>query len=135
MNEYRLFYAEDDLDDLHIFLEAFAERPEVQVTRFADGRALINTLEQLPETELPCHIVLDLNMPVLDGRETLVALRKHPRFSALPVLLFTTSNSDVDKNFALQWDVDLVTKPLIYEDMEHLADQLVALCRAYMARR
>ena len=135
MNQYHLFYAEDDLDDLHIFVEAFSERPEVRITRFADGRELLDEMDRLPDAALPCYIVLDLNMPVLDGRETLVALRRHPRFSDLPVLLFTTSNSEVDKKFARQWNVDLVTKPLVYSDMEYLAEQLVALCRQQLARR
>ncbi|RYY41641.1 MAG: response regulator [Chitinophagaceae bacterium] len=130
MNEYRLFYAEDDLDDLHIFQEALAAHPEVAVTRFPDGRELIQAMEALPDRELPCLIVLDLNMPVLDGRETLVELRRHPRFGFIPALLFTTSNSEVDKAFALKWNVDMVTKPIIFSDMEHLANQLVALCQA-----
>lgn len=134
MTEYRLFYAEDDLDDLHIFQEALAAHPEVEVTRFPDGRSLIQAMEALTDNELPCLIVLDLNMPVLDGRETLVELRKHPRFAFIPALLFTTSNSEVDKTFALKWNVDMVTKPIIFRDMEHLANQLVALCQAPRSR-
>ncbi|RYY89006.1 MAG: response regulator [Chitinophagaceae bacterium] len=130
MSQYKLFYAEDDLDDLHIFQEALAAHPEVAVTRFADGRELLDAMEKLPDRELPCLIVLDLNMPVLDGRETLTIMRRHPRFSNIPALLFTTSNSEVDKGFALKWDVDMVTKPIIFRDMEHLANQLVALCQA-----
>ncbi|GAB4093081.1 response regulator [Flaviaesturariibacter terrae] len=129
MKEFDLFYAEDDLDDVHLFLEAFNPHPEVRVTRFPDGRALLDTLESLDPERHPCMIVLDLNMPVLDGRETLVALRANPRYASIPTLLFTTSNSEVDKRFALKWDVDLITKPIIFEDMDHLAAQLVALCR------
>lgn len=129
MNEYHLYYAEDDLDDLHIFVEAFEPRPEVRITHFPDGRALLDRLDSLPAPELPCSIVLDLNMPVLDGRETLIALRREPRYATIPTLLFTTSNSEIDKTFAAHWGVELVTKPIIFSDMELVADRLVALCR------
>ncbi|RYY92696.1 MAG: response regulator [Chitinophagaceae bacterium] len=134
MREYQLYYAEDDLDDLHIFREALEAHPEVRVTHFANGRLLLDVLEAAPEERFPCLIVLDLNMPVLTGRDTLVQLRTNPRYTGIPVLLFTTSNSEIDKKFARQWNVELITKPIIFKEMEQLALDMVHLCNGKPAK-
>jgi CheY-like chemotaxis protein len=128
MSQVKILYAEDDADDLLLFQEAFESHPDVEVVPFENGAELLQCLETTDS--LPCLVILDLNMPQLDGRETLVRIRKRREWSHIPVLIFTTSNSAIDKKFALQWDVDLVTKPLLFSDMTQLADKMVAICSA-----
>jgi CheY-like chemotaxis protein len=132
--DYTIYYAEDDIDDLYIFREVFDSYPEVGIRHFNNGQELLDGLSQEPVASWPTLILLDLNMPQLDGRETLVQLRKNEEWSSIPVFLFTTSNSLIDLRFADKWSVELITKPLLFDGMEEVARHIVGHCRARMAR-
>ena len=49
--------------------------------------------------QLPCLIVMDINMPKLDGKQTFVQLQADSIFSNIPVVVFSTSSSPMDKLF------------------------------------
>ncbi|RYZ23017.1 MAG: response regulator [Chitinophagaceae bacterium] len=129
-----IFYAEDDLDDLYILSEVLEAYPEVALRHFPNGKELIENLARTVPGAWPCLVLLDLNMPQLDGRETLVQLRANPAWADIPVVLFTTSNSVLDLRFAAQWNVELITKPLLFDGMEQVARRIVGHCRSRMAR-
>jgi CheY-like chemotaxis protein len=66
---------EDDLDDQKIITRAFAEvAPHYNITYLNDGKMLVDLLQSFPGWELPSLIVLDYNMPLLNGLETLKIL-------------------------------------------------------------
>lgn len=74
-----------------------------------DGEELLQLLRgegkfesKIPPT-LPSVILLDLNMPVLDGRETLKQLKKDPMLKRIPVVIFSTSNTpeDIEQGYDL----------------------------------
>jgi CheY-like chemotaxis protein len=67
-------------------------------------------------------------MPVMNGREALQAIRSHPRLTGLSVVLFSTSNSSFDSEFARKHDAVLVTKPIEYSDLENIATTFVDQC-------
>lgn len=58
------------------------------------SKQLIDMLQEIPSQ--PTIILLELNMPRLDGRQTLTLLKTDERFKHIPVLIFTTSNSPDD---------------------------------------
>ncbi|HUR24619.1 MAG TPA: response regulator [Candidatus Thermoplasmatota archaeon] len=83
-----IFWAEDAFDDQFLIREvARGFRPFPRITFFQDGRGL---LDELPSGH-PDLIVLDVRMPRLDGVDTLKAIRRDPRFSELPVIMFSTA--------------------------------------------
>jgi CheY-like chemotaxis protein len=131
--DYSIFYAEDDADDLYILQEVFEAYPEVELRHFNHGGELLEALSGMEPADWPCLILLDLNMPQLDGRETLIALRRNEKWARIPVFLFTTSNSVVDLRFADNWNVELITKPLLFDGMEQVARQIVSHCRGRLA--
>ncbi|TCJ13564.1 response regulator [Flaviaesturariibacter flavus] len=131
---YTIYYAEDDLDDLYILSEVMEAYPEVSLRHFANGQLLLETLARTVPGAWPCLILLDLNMPQLDGRETLMQLRANDAWNSIPVVLFTTSNSVLDLRFAAQWQVELITKPLLFDGMEQVARRIVGHCRSRLAR-
>lgn len=71
---------------------------------------------------LPRLILLDLNLPVRSGFEVLEWLRQQPQFRALPVVVFTASNQECDKEKALRLGAnEFITKPT---DMSCLSELL-----------
>jgi CheY-like chemotaxis protein len=55
-------------------------------------------LHSLDETSLPSLIVLDLNMPRIDGHQALSYLKSNPVFAGIPVVILYTSSSKTDKD-------------------------------------
>jgi CheY-like chemotaxis protein len=128
--KHTIFYAEDDLDDLFIVKQAFQSYDgAVNILHAHNGFEALETLHQLSaENKLPCLILLDINMPGMDGRETLIKIKQHEHLKNIPVAMFSTSSSTLDKQFAAKWDAGFFTKPLVYDEMEKMVDTFVALC-------
>ena len=98
--EVKLLIAEDDDDDF--FLTERAIRKSGignEIERFGDGQALVEYLQKLKTKEHPTEhyfILLDLNMPRMDGREALRQIKSDDYLRRIPVVVFTTSESDED---------------------------------------
>lgn len=125
-----VLYADDDPDDLDFVKDAFRQyTSNVELVSFINGARVLSYLQNLPEPEpLPCLIILDINMPVLNGKEVLVQLRKISRLSAVPVVLFTTSSQQQDKAFAEKYNAGFITKPLDARQMDLIINQFVEHC-------
>jgi CheY-like chemotaxis protein len=67
-------------------------------------------------------------MPKMDGKECLKKIRRISRIENVPVVLFTTSISDRDKEFAKSFNVGFVTKPLSASQMELITQELIGHC-------
>jgi len=94
--------AEDDEDDKEFIKLAFKKVAAKQRLHITDnGQEALNFLLPLKENDLPCLIVLDLNMPVLNGLQTLEALKKIPKFQKIPIVILSTSDNYDDKSRCL----------------------------------
>lgn len=136
-HKHTILYAEDDLDDLFMIRQAFEQFDgSTQLLHVGNG---FEALEQLnkskAEKHLPCLVILDINMPGMNGREALIRIRQSEEYRNIPVVLFTTSSSELDKAFAKKWGAEFVTKPLIYSELEALAKQFISLCTASVTAR
>lgn len=129
-SRYVVLYADDDEDDLELVSEAFSQfGSEIELVTAMDGLEAISYLNNLPpEHPAPCLIILDINMPRLDGREVFRKIRQMDRFTKTPVVFFTTSNFDGDKSYALQNNAGLITKPLDMRQMSQIAETFVRYC-------
>jgi len=92
--------AEDDPDDQMLALDAFREcQGSLEVRFVGNGEELMDYLHRRgPYTEAPRPglILLDLNMPRMDGREALGLIKGDPDFCAIPVVALTTSQAEDD---------------------------------------
>ena len=79
--------------------------------------------------ELPCLIILDINMPVLDGKETLSILKKTDNYKDIPVVVFTTSESEIDRLYCKKFNTEMVTKPPTFKTLANVLDKLLKFCR------
>ena len=119
-----VFIADDDEDDRYLLARAFAEHsPECRLQFAQDGMALLDALSQ---TEVaPALILLDLNMPRLNGFEALKVLRQHPLYQDTPIVMLTTSNEHGDRQQASALGAtDFITKPMNGAILGEIVDQL-----------
>ena len=86
---------DDDKSDQELFMMALKEVSGIYRLNFArNGEELFELLEKFySENKTPGVIFMDLNMPVKDGRETLVQLKSSDHFKKIPVFIYTTSSS------------------------------------------
>jgi CheY-like chemotaxis protein len=130
MNKNTILWADDDLDDLEICREVlFALTSEYEMIEFTNGKDILDYLQGLDKNDHPCLIILDLNMPVLTGREALAILKNDPSYQAIPVVVFSTSNSESDKNFCSQYCTEMITKPPSYDGLREVIRGLLDSCR------
>ncbi len=115
----KIFIAEDDLEDQLIMNQTFTQLGYTDSIQFAgDGAAL---LELLLTTEIKDIglIVLDLNMPRLNGTETLRTIKNNPDYSHIPVIIYSTSVNEIERRHCIDLGaVEYITKPSQY--MEYL---------------
>lgn len=127
-NKLIVLYAEDDNDDFMILSDAFkAYNENIEIIRAENGVKVIDYLQDI-EAGLKCPglIILDLNMPVMDGKETLIRLKSSGRFSTIPVIIFTTSSDVRDKRILEEYDVPFYTKPISFHELKPIVKQFVA---------
>jgi CheY-like chemotaxis protein len=125
-----VLYADDDPEDIELVSEAFqAYAQNVELLTFPDGIELLNFIETVdPFHASPCLFILDINMPRLDGKETLRRLRRIENFSEIPAVLFSTSSLPADAAFAKNFNAGFVTKPLHTNQVHLIIDEIIEHC-------
>ncbi len=129
--------ADDDEDDCLLVESAFQDMGIAHVLRFVeDGQELLDYLynegdfadpEKSPRPDL---ILLDLNMPRIDGREALARIKSDPQLKDIPVLILTTSKEECDITLSkLAGASSFLAKPEAFED---LIDMLSKFCVAIL---
>lgn len=95
----KILYADDDSDDRFLLHESVrSNRLPANMVYVANGQEAISYIEQVPEA-LPALIVLDLNMPKMNGKETLTFLKAHPVYHNIPVIILSTSDNKKEMDF------------------------------------
>jgi CheY-like chemotaxis protein len=121
-----LLIAEDDGDDRMIFETAIQEFPEAVDFQFVgNGQELIEYLNA--GASFPDVIFLDLNMPLMDGREALQVIRSDPKFKDIPVACFATCCSMKDHSFCLSHGAAVHTKPVLMSEFSALIQSLIGI--------
>jgi len=112
----------DDADDIRLLLRYALTPFGFSISEAASGVEALSFLEARPA--LPDAVVLDIQMPMMDGLQTLRAIRGSRRTSALPVVLCSVKSRDVDLEEGWRVGCDgYVTKPF---DVEQLVDEIHA---------
>jgi len=114
-NNKKILLVEDDRVDAMTVKRALKDlkitNPMVHVN---DGLEALDFLQK-NENEIPCIILLDLNMPRMNGLELLRILKAHQVFKKIPVVVLTTSNAEKDKMESFMLSVaGYMLKPVDY---------------------
>ena len=128
----RIVVADDDADDRMLIEEALEEsRLSNPVDFCVDGLDLLEYLNregkwaELAKEPLPGLILLDLNMPRMDGRTALSRIKDDERFKRIPVVILTTSKSEEDivRTYGLGVN-SFITKPVTFDGLVSIVQAL-----------
>ncbi|MCA0394852.1 MAG: response regulator [Proteobacteria bacterium] len=132
MNQNDILLIEDNPDDVELTRIAFAEAGvDRQMVVVRDGAEALDYLFARGRhagregADLPAIVLLDLNLPKVDGREVLQAIRGDARTRALPVVVLTTSDEpfDVEATYALGVN-SYIRKPVDFEQFVAVVKQI-----------
>ncbi len=122
--KHTILLVDDDEDDCLLVKNAFDKCGFTGVMVFLkDGEELIRYLNRegeflAGESPYPDLILLDLNMPRMDGRQALQTIKADPKFRAIPIIIFTTSNEPADIQFCYDHGASsFMTKPNNYKKL------------------
>lgn len=128
MKKNTILWADDDVDDLMLMREILQKYgKDHDIIEVKNGKEALEFLEQAGK-DLPSLIILDINMPVMDGKETLSIIKNNEAYKNIPVVVFTTSASEMDKMFCKRFNTKMVTKPPSYTSLESTVIELLETC-------
>ena len=132
MTDKDILLVEDNPDDVELTRIAFAESgSSYRLIVVSDGAEAVDYLMARGKhagrdpSQLPALVLLDLNLPKLDGREVLQVIRNHPATKTLPVVVLTTSAEpyDVDRVYELGAN-SYIQKPVEFERFVEVVRQI-----------
>ena len=122
-----ILIVEDRPTDLDLTKRAFARRRVLNpVEEARDGEAAMAYFERWESGDpVPVCILLDLKLPKISGLEVLRRLKAHPKYSAIPVIILTTSAEDHDVEEAYRLGCNsYIIKPVEFNKFMDVASQV-----------
>jgi CheY-like chemotaxis protein len=124
--------AEDDANDRYLFKLAKDKAGLSNEIRFVkDGQELLDYLTKRGPYASGCPapkpgmILLDLNMPGMDGREALAEIKANPELGLIPIIVFTTSSEEDDIHYTYDLGVSsYITKPATFDGLVEIMKAL-----------
>jgi len=125
-----VLYADDDQDDRELISAGFAPyHDSIEIKTFSNGSDLLIHINSLSSPgPAPCLVILDINMPLLNGLQTLKLIREQNGFESTPIVLFTTYVSGGDKQFINQYNGEILLKPIDSSQFHAIIEQFVSHC-------
>lgn len=125
-----ILYIDDDADDRELLgAELKVLEDSLVVAEAVNGIEALSYLDKAKvQKQLPCLIVLDLNMPVLDGRQTFQRIKQDILLQGIPVVVYTSSFNPNDRAYFNQEGVEVINKPLSSRLLKKIAEGMVLHC-------
>ena len=125
---HAILLVDDDEDDLNILSNTLKQMGSTyDILQAHDGADALSQLRELKQTgKLPSLIIMDINMPRMDGKQTLTAIQADDALSSIPIVIFSTSSSAVDKMFFQRKNVEMITKPVEFKTFYDVAEKLLS---------
>ena len=114
-----ILYADDDADDCELLTEALMHiDPSISCILVNDGRQALSLLQKADK--LPDTIFLDVNMPVMTGKQCLIEIKNNPRLCQIPVVMYSTSTNAEEKTELRKLGAfDFIHKANSFQDLRH----------------
>ena len=123
-NKPWVILVDDDEDDRFLVHQAFKAHSSTYLLQALEKPdELFQLLDD--SVDLPALILLDLNMPLMNGFEVLKQLRSHSEYASIPIVILTTSDAESDRRRACDLGADsFITKPPTLEQLLNTVIQL-----------
>jgi two-component system, chemotaxis family, chemotaxis protein CheY len=123
--------AEDDIDDRDFLVEAIEKLDNTMtVVSINNGRKAIDFLNSLPPHLNPCLMILDFNLPEINGSEILEMIYTKDRYKGVTKVVWSTSKSPKFEKMCLDFGANAyVVKPADLSSMDKLATYMLDLCK------
>lgn len=121
---------DDDEDDLYFIRDVITSQSfPLQIEEAKNGWEAMNFLEiALANHSFPCLIIMDMNMPRMDGKQTINKILANEILAKIPIVIFTTSSNLEDKKYFESRGVHFITKPYDYHVFTSQIIKLLAFC-------
>lgn len=125
-----ILYVDDDPDDTELFCEVVKEyHPEYEVKAANNGFEAIKQLHKGKSGHsLPCLIVMDINMPIFNGKDAMLQIKRDNQFKTIPIVMFTTSPRQPDDTIFVEYGVDIIQKPASYDVLKTVVEEMLQRC-------
>lgn len=127
MKTLHFFLVDDDADDVDFFEEVLKDAsPLLNLTTAFNGKEALEKLRS-DAAALPDVLFLDLNMPLMGGKECLKEIKEDPQLQTLPVIMYTTSSHSKDiEETIMNGAMAFITKPTGTRELKHILQSLAA---------
>lgn len=124
-----ILIGEDDKDDEELLKELFdSVDSSFSIIFMNNGQKVLTYLQNLTE-HFPCLILLDYNMPVLNGAEILHALKGDGRYATVPKVIWSTSTSGSFRTICLEAGArDYIVKPSNVNELVEMIRYMLSFC-------
>ena len=124
-----ILIAEDDAEDLDHLREAFQELESGwELVHAWNGAEVMAYLSKCDDGNYPVLLVLDFNMPMLNGLEVLVKMAKEERYKPIPKVIYSTSNAPFHMDLCLQAGAHkYFVKPLNKKDLPAIVQEMITI--------
>src|SRR5688572_18193121 len=121
-----ILYVDDDIDDQDIFCEAVRSiNPGIVCYVAKDGLQALQLLDEL--VLLPEYIFLDLNMPLFNGKDFLIELRRSRKLRDIHVVMYSTSRNPKDASDCKKLGaIDFIIKPSTFKEAHDNLHKFIA---------
>lgn len=126
----KVLLADDDADDREIFERVLGKKEDVRLLRSVEnGREVINFLDKLRSSdELPHLIILDHNMPMMNGTETLGVIKSTQKYADIDVVIYSTySDRNLQEKCRALGASMVLAKPSSMKEYEAIIEKFLSI--------
>ena len=130
MNKVKILLADDDSEDRAFFKDALIEiAPGVQLSTVNNGKEATGFLEKCTDADLPCVIVIDYLMPVMNGPELLDWLCSRPEFNGIDKIVWSTAYDQKYIDGCLgKGAIEYFKKANNYDGIKEIVQKVLSYC-------
>lgn len=130
VKEKIVLHIDDDADDRELLQEVMQRvAPDLKMLFAENGLEALDLLSRMTkQDERPCLIILDLNMPYINGRDTFTTIKADPQLSSIPLVVFSSGDKPSDKALFRADGITYYNKPVDFAVMEDIARLMATLC-------
>lgn len=125
-----ILIADDDKEDIELLEEAILQiEPDMIVHSVSNGNKVLDFLATAEQ--VPCLIILDYNMPEMNGAEVLRKLYGNRQFEKIPKIIWSTSNNDAFVKECMGKGAGAyLIKPSTHQQLQDQAKQILGMCNS-----